>query len=84
MSDSLFGEERSSAFAFHWFVTCVMSVVICITFLLVSLAGCILWLIVADPGLILHYVSVMLLSMFSDCHSVRPSTIRDMSQTSKV
>ena len=35
-------ERGAGSFAFHLFVTCVLSVVVCLFFLLVSLVGCIL------------------------------------------
>ena len=35
-------EERACCFAFLWFVACVLSVLVCLLFLLVSLVGYVL------------------------------------------
>ena len=40
----MLGKERAGFYAFWWFVTCVLFVVICLSFLLVSLIGKFLWL----------------------------------------
>ena len=40
----LFGEERTGCFAFRRFVLCVLSIVLCLLFLLVSSVGYVQWL----------------------------------------
>ena len=40
--DQLFREEGAFSLAFHWFVRCVVSVVVCFLFLLVSMVGYVL------------------------------------------
>ena len=41
-SDHLDGEKRAGYFAFLWFTVCVLSVLVCLLFFLVSLVGYVL------------------------------------------
>ena len=52
----LVGNEGAGHFVFHWLITCLLSVVVYLRFLLVTLEGCILslWLLVDIFIAILH------------------------------
>ena len=56
----LFGEKGAGCFAFLWFVVCILSVMDCLLFLLMSLVGYVLWLwsILDILYTVFHWVTV--------------------------
>ena len=62
--DYLAGEEESGCFTVLWFVTRVLSIVVCFLFLLVSLVGYILYILCR--GLFIHPVGKLIHLCFVD------------------